>query len=455
MFEWRRGVFAAILTGLAVVATMPFGMSADARDPISVKTTKPLPAPARRPVVAPRRAPLAMPANPAVTGRDAMLLIDAETGRELEAVAADEPRHPASLTKLMTLYLAFEALDSGRFKPADPLPVSAAAGAVQPSKMDAPVGGTVAARDAVMGLVTRSANDAAVVLAEAIAGDEASFARAMTQKARQLGMISTTFRNAHGLPDPAQITTARDLAKLAQALMRDFPHYYPLFAIRDHLYAGRILRNHNQMLGWYPGADGLKTGYINASGFNLVMSALRGERRLIGVVFGGTSPGERDATMADMMDRGFERAQTLRLAAWRPSAVSPQGQRNAAAIGAKGHAGEPSPRLAGTPPRGAVSPYEAENNPMQTIVAPQSLPPSRWALNIGSFANSQSASAALRKAAGLLPEIKGQARPTIDPVTQAGRTIFRARLANLDEARAVKACRKLEANHMNCAPVAN
>ena len=171
--------------------------------------------------------------------------------------------------------------------------------------MGLPPGGTVNVRDATMALVTRSANDAAIVLAEALAGGEEAFARQMTQKARQLGMSSTVFRNASGLPNREQVTTARDMARLAHALMRDFPHYYAVFAVQSYPYRGRSLENHNRMLGNYEGADGLKTGYTAASGFNLVMSAMRDNRRLIGVVMGGDSAGQRDRQMAELMDRGF------------------------------------------------------------------------------------------------------------------------------------------------------
>ena len=254
--------------------------------------------------------------NPAVTGKDAYLVIDAATGRELMSDRADELRHPASLTKLMTLYLTFAALDSGRLSLGDALAVSINAHNAQPTKMGVPLGGSVTVRDAVMGLVTRSANDAAVVLAEAQAGDEEGFARLMTQKARQLGMSSTTYRNASGLPNREQVTTARDLARLASALLRDFPHYYALFAVQSYMYRGRSLENHNRMLLTYPGADGFKTGYTAASGFNLVMSATHDNRRLIGVVMGGDTAYQRDRQMADLMDRSFATAQSMNLPAW-------------------------------------------------------------------------------------------------------------------------------------------
>ena len=249
--------------------------------------------------------------NPAVNGKDAYLILDATSGRELVADRADELRHPASLTKLMTIYLAFSALDSGRLSLGDALPVSINALNAPPTKIGLPPSGTVNVRDAIMALVTRSANDAAVVIAEALGGDEASFAQLMTRKAHQLGMSSTVYRNASGLPNREQVTTARDLARLAFALMRDFPHYYAIFSVQSYPYHGRILENHNRMLLSYEGADGLKTGYTVASGFNLVMSAMRDNRRLIGVVMGGDSASQRDRMMADLMDYGFTTAQSM------------------------------------------------------------------------------------------------------------------------------------------------
>ena len=254
--------------------------------------------------------------NPNVGAKDSYLIVDAASGRELASDQADELRHPASLTKLMTLYLTFSALDSGRLSLGDALPVSMNALNAPPTKMGMTPNGTVLVRDAVMGLVTRSANDAAVLLAEALGGDEDSFARLMTQKARQLGMASTVFRNASGLPNPEQVTTARDMARLANALLRDFPHYYPVFSVLSYNYRGRPLANHNRMLASYAGADGLKTGYTNASGFNLVMSAMRDNRRLIGVVMGGNSAFQRDRLMAELMDRGFTTAQATSVSAW-------------------------------------------------------------------------------------------------------------------------------------------
>lgn len=392
--------------------------------------------------------------NPAVIGRDAMLVIDAESGRELEAVAADDKRYPASLTKMMTLYLAFEALDGGRLRLGDRMPVSARAAAVSPSKLGVHAGSSLAVRDAIMGLITKSANDAAVVVAEMLAGDEAAFAQTMTQKARQLGMTSTTFRNASGLPDAAQVTTARDLTRLAQALLRDFPHYYPLFSVQEYVYEGRPLRNHNHMLGWYPGADGIKTGYIRAAGFNLVMSAQRDGRRLIGVVLGGSTPSERDAVMGDLLDRGFERAGAMHLARFRPAAP-PAGIKYTAINFA------PGAMIPSETPRAVVaaraapapSPGSAEFDSRTTAAGDAGVDGAKWAIQLGAFASSFAAAQSVQRALSLLPDLRAAARATIDTVPVNGKTMHRVRLTNLDQQRATKSCCRLEQAHIACAPI--
>lgn len=398
--------------------------------------------------------PAAAIANPAVTGRDAMLVIDAESGRELEGAAADDKRHPASLTKIMTLYLAFEALDGGRLKLGDRMPVSVRAALVSPSKLGVHAGSTLAVRDAIMGLITKSANDAAVVVAEMLAGDETAFAQIMTQKARQLGMTSTTFRNASGLPDPAQVTTARDLTRLAQVLLRDFPHYYPLFSVQEYVYEGRPLRNHNHMLGWYPGADGIKTGYIRASGFNLVMSAQRDGRRLIGVVLGGSTPSERDAVMGDVLDRGFERAGSMNLARFRP-ATPPAGAKYTAINFAPGAMiPTETPRaVVAARPAPAPSPSAAEFDGRATVAGDAGIEGAKWAIQLGAFASSHAAAQSVQRAMALLPDLRTSAHATIDTVPVNGKTMHRARLTNLDEQRATKSCKRLEQAHIACAPI--
>lgn len=233
------------------------------------------------------------------------LVIDADTGRVLFERNADEYRHPASLTKMMTLYMVFDALRHRRLHLRQLLWVSPEATQRPPSKLGLRSGDAITVEEAVLALVTRSANDAAATIAENLGGSESTFARLMTLKARSLGMTSTTFRNASGLPDPFQVTTARDMYRLARALQTDFPQYYRYFSTPEFYFRGRRYRNHNHLLDDYLGADGIKTGYIRASGYNLVASAQRSGRRVIGVVFGGESARARDEHMRGIMDVGF------------------------------------------------------------------------------------------------------------------------------------------------------
>src|SRR5215471_14038607 len=233
------------------------------------------------------------------------IVIDADTGRVLSEMNADSITYPASLTKMMTLYLAFEALNSGRLRLDQSLPVSSEAASKSPTKLHLVPGDSVQVQELILGVVTKSANDAAAVLAEGLAGSEPAFADRMTAKARQLGMTSTVYRNASGLPDPEQRTTARDVAQLALALYHDFPREYRYFATRQFFFRGRVIPTHNHLLDWYDGADGIKTGYIGASGFNLAASAVRNGHRVIGVVMGGSSAALRDREMASLLDQGF------------------------------------------------------------------------------------------------------------------------------------------------------
>ena len=241
------------------------------------------------------------------SARYASLVMDAASGQVLSAANADDPRYPASLTKMMTIYMLFEALRDRRVSLDELVPVSAHAASMSPSKLGLVPGTTITVEQALLGLVTKSANDAASALGELLGGDEERFAQMMTLRARALGMTHTTFRNASGWPDPDQVTTARDLALLAQHLIQDYPAEYRYFSVPSFVFHGRLIPNHDRMLQTYPGADGLKTGYIDASGCNLVTSAVRGEVRLIGVVMGASNGGERDSHMAALLDAGFER----------------------------------------------------------------------------------------------------------------------------------------------------
>jgi D-alanyl-D-alanine carboxypeptidase len=240
------------------------------------------------------------------------IIVDGNSGAVLASNNPDGIRRPASLTKIMTLYLLFERLESGKMKLDTEMEVSEHASEQAPTKLGLRPGQTLKVEDAIKGLVTRSANDAAVVIAEAIAGDEAEFARLMTRKARALGMSKTTYRNASGLPNDEQLTTARDQATLGRAIQDRFPRYYRYFATSVFNYRGQSIRNHNRLLGNVEGVDGIKTGYTRASGFNLVSSMRRGNRHLIGVVLGGRSGGSRDATMRNLLAENLEKGATKR-----------------------------------------------------------------------------------------------------------------------------------------------
>src|SRR6266850_570096 len=243
------------------------------------------------------------------------IIVDGNSGAVLSSNNPDGIRRPASLTKIMTLYLLFERLDAGKMKLDTEMEVSEHASEQAPTKLGLKPGQTLKVEDAIKGLVTRSANDAAVVIAEAIAGDEDEFAKLMTRKARALGMSKTTYRNASGLPNDDQLTTARDQATLGRAIQDRFPRYYRYFATTVFNYRGQSIRNHNRLLGNVEGIDGIKTGYTHASGFNLVSSMRRGNRHLIGVVLGGRSGGSRDATMRNLLAENLEKGATKRTVA--------------------------------------------------------------------------------------------------------------------------------------------
>jgi D-alanyl-D-alanine carboxypeptidase len=240
------------------------------------------------------------------------IVIDHNSGQVYHNENADEPRRPASLTKIMTLYLLFEQLEAGRLKLDTHLGVSAFAALQPPTKLGLKTNQTLAVEDAIKGLVTESANDAAVVVAEAIAGSEAEFAKLMTQKARALGMMSTTYVNASGLPADEQITTARDQALLGCAIQDHFPDYYRYFSTPSFRYHGVEMHNHNALLGQLEGVDGVKTGYTEASGYNLVASVHRKEKHVVAVVLGGTSRVKRDARMRELLTRYIPLAATER-----------------------------------------------------------------------------------------------------------------------------------------------
>jgi D-alanyl-D-alanine carboxypeptidase len=397
---------------------------------------------------------------PRKSERYASLILDAESGSVLHDASAYETRHPASLTKVMTLYMTFEAIEQGRLRMDQRVPVSGWASVQSPTKLDLKEGDTVPVRDLILGLITKSANDASVVLAEAIAGDEDVFAQRMTQRARQLGMTHTTFRNASGLPNDQQVTSAHDMAVMAMAVMRDFPTYYPLFSTQEFSYAGRVHTNHNRMLGWYGGAEGLKTGYTNASGFNLIMIAKRDGRRLIGVVMGGDSAQSRDNHMAELMDKGFGMTGgslvagngKLIMASARPANVGS----NLTPLARVGNAA-PAPML--PPSFNELTPAKQNMaklppNPFAVVSkqTPQGGEPTAVAMQIGAYSDAEAARRAVALARFSLPDLGGNG--SIAPTERNGRTLYRARILGLGEDQAAVGCRRLgQANVLDCSVV--
>jgi D-alanyl-D-alanine carboxypeptidase len=382
------------------------------------------------------------------------VVIDADTGRVLSEVNADAITYPASLTKMMTLYLTFEALNSGRLRLDQSLPVSSEAASKSPTKLHLVPGDSVQVHELILGVVTKSANDAAAVLAEGLAGSEPAFADRMTAKTRQLGMTSTVYRNASGLPDPEQRTTARDVAQLALALYHDFPREYRYFATRQFFFRGRVIATHNHLLDWYEGADGIKTGYIGASGFNLAASAVRGGHRLIGVVMGGASAGSRDREMAALLDQGFaeigvggavvahrETPQPTQASAEaeQPEPPRPREKIGQLAKAARKIAAHLSP----------VAKAEAEPLTHQMRVGGEA---DRWSIQLGAFRGENAAEQAARSAAAV-PAVRGKPVQIMQPAKGAKDRVYRARLLNFSPQEAQSACAALHKKKIECSVV--
>lgn len=385
--------------------------------------------------------------------RYAGIVIDAETGAILYERHADQRLYPASLTKIMTLYMTFEALERGKLRLDQKLPVSRRAAGQTPSVLGLKRGDRISVRDAILALITKSANDVATVLAEAQAKSELDFALAMTRKARELGMKRTRFRNATGLPNRRQYSTARDMARLARALIRDFPQYYKLFSTRRFTYKGRKFPNHNNLLASYKGADGIKTGYIRASGFNLVASAQRNGRRLIGVVFGGRTAKRRDAQMARLLDRGFNilprlgRGQELRMA--RKTIVLPRPLPRPASFTIQ-QKPRPSRRVATL----AISRPAQAPKPEITPVSLPTEDPVAWGIQIGAFRRLAAAQNRLYQAAAAAQGLLNNRNIAISKVSDdKDRAFYRARMIGLSETKAREACSKLRRNAIGCVVV--
>ena len=370
--------------------------------------------------------------------RYSSIVVEANSGRVISAAAPDELRHPASLTKMMTLYMVFEALRDRRISLDQEVPVSFRAAAMVPSKLGLLPGSRITVEQCILGLVTKSANDAASALGEMLSGDEDRFAQMMTLRARALGMSRTVFRNASGLPDYEQVSTARDLATLGRRLVQDFPVEYRYFSVPSFVFHGRTIYNHDLMLQRYPGADGMKTGYIEASGHNLVTSAIRGDVRLIGVVLGASSNPERDTHMAGLLDAGFEDMNVPLMPHW-----SMQASIASAALAARSEQLPPPLRAPALRPTAARSLMPDLGRAQRPVAAPP-----RWGVQLGSFASEAAAKQAAlagRRAAG-----DGEAR--VEQSGSRARSVFRAQLGGFTEPEARDVCMSLSRRRMACAP---
>lgn len=376
-----------------------------------------------------------------VRPQPASFIVDADTGRILEAENADSPRYPASLTKMMTLYLTFDALKKGRLHLDQTLPVSAHAAGMPQTNLALHAGDQIPVRSAILSLVVRSANDAAVVLGEAIGGSESQFAEKMTLTARRLGMTRTVFRNANGLPEPDQHTTARDMVTLGLALRRHFPEYFPFFKTESFSYQGRTYVTHNHVMMRYEGVDGIKTGFIRASGFNLVTSANRGNHHLIACVMGGSTWRSRDDKMIHLLDQTFTQLARLdgngnvQLAAMQPRASVSLPKSDVA-----GDSDEGEGDLAIEDTRQATP--AAQPQPVKTIGA------TAWGIQVGAFAQASEAAAAASRAMTLAPDELGRSVIATSDNDDSG--IHRAQLTHLTQAQAESACHKLTEAHGPC-----
>ncbi|WP_085120405.1 D-alanyl-D-alanine carboxypeptidase family protein [Tistlia consotensis] len=386
------------------------------------------------------------------SARYASIVIDYDTGTVLHEDHADDRNYPASLTKMMTLYLLFEALDRGTVKLDDKLPVSKRAQGMPPSKLWLKAGDTITVENAILALTTQSANDVAVVIAEALGGTEVHFAQLMTEKAHELGMSRTSYRNASGLPNRHQVSTARDIATLSKALLRDFPQYYDVFSAKAFRYHGNTYKNHNHLLTKYDGTDGIKTGYIRASGFNLAASVVRDGRRLIAVVFGGRTSRSRDRHMMSLLDRGFIKAAGLPRFSPDPSPPKPRTLLAAAHAADDAVANDNSSDDEETADDGASDDGSVLGGLIRPAQAASVSGP--YGVQVGAFFDYDSALALAKKASARLPKLLPAEQVVVTSLPVGDKTLYRARILGLASAEAKKACRELQRRSIDCLIIA-
>ena len=382
----------------------------------------------------------------------ASIIVEESSGRVLYSRSADKQLFPASLTKIMTLYLLFEALQNRRITLGTRMKVSKVAASRSPSKLYLKPGQTITVENAILALVTKSANDVATVVSEHLGGNERNFAKKMTRKAKAIGMKRTIFKNASGLPNQAQLSTARDMARLGIAIRRDFPQYFKYFNSTSFNWKGRKFRNHNKLLTQFKGTDGIKTGYINASGFNLVATTERNGVRLVGVVFGGKTGKSRDKHMISLLNRQFERIKPVQVKSTplpttplsRPdnflaANLQPEFQKPPVTNDLQ-IASRPLVRAETTSPAPLVN----------TLSRQVSVPPPLWSIQVGSFTRRVSAHKAAIKARQTARDTLNLTPAELSVVTRGGLPLWRVRFRNLDENRARAACAALLSAGSTC-----
>ncbi|MEQ8405360.1 MAG: D-alanyl-D-alanine carboxypeptidase family protein [Oceanicaulis sp.] len=393
---------------------------------------------------------LAAPA--AAQERYAAFVADMESGEVLHAVRDEAARHPASLTKMMTLYMLFEGVERGELSLESELAVSAEAASRPASKLGVRAGSTITVEDAVRALIIQSANDVAVVVAEALAEDESAFADAMTARAERLGLAATNFENASGLPDRAQLTTARDMARLAYALRRDFPQHFHYFSETRFRWGSATHRTHNTLVGRVDGVTGLKTGYIRASGFNIAVTAERGARPLVAVVMGGASQSARDAHARELVEAAYAmldaRSMSTRLASLNIPRLNPIREQETLTA-------ELSGVIRTTAQGDAASAVPAARVTFaEEPAAPLALTPA-WSIQVGAYGSEIAARARLDAVSRLgVSDLLRDARPLAQPLANGGRRLWRARFSGLTADSARSACERLSRRGEACFTVA-
>ncbi|MFM8699838.1 MAG: serine hydrolase [Hyphomicrobiales bacterium] len=410
------------------------------------------------------------------------MVVDITTGKTLYQINADAPRHPASITKVMTLYLLFEQIESGRLKLNSPLKVSANAQRQAPSKLGLLAGETISVEDAIKALITKSANDVAVVVAESLGGTEANFAQIMTKKARSLGMSRTLFANASGLPNSRQTTTARDLVRLGKAIQDRFPRYYSYFSTESFTYEGAVIGNHNKLLGRVEGVDGIKTGYTNRSGFNLLTSVKDKDRRIVAVILGGRSGASRDRRMEALIDGHLMAAAPIsgrqvqitaepsksdqkntKITASNSTTIQEHGEGDGSAddeepVGSLANSMRPIPPKT-LPNKSATSETGSVNvKPKFVLVQPKASSNSKtlsstatdWVVQIGTADSKDKANALLARVKNIFGKGLSDHNSLAEEAKVGTRSVWRARYTNFSEKDAQETCRNLKKSGFSC-----